>query len=227
MLPGLQVILNAIPQNERSGFVVNPLPIEYEFKSHNDWFMPTAADLESLIGEYSNVSIGTACGVTETTVRKWLSALVLHRHGKITRYGEDVPEEVIEPMRKRSLRRKYQRSARRLSHQRVSEIISAIGKEAGVVVRQPDDATGQRIKFASAHDLRRSLAERLINAGVSAETLMVVMRHKDFATTKKFYGTPVRLSRRPWRSTENSTPMSIRMSLWVSKWVDKKRPADQ
>ena len=40
---------------------------------------------------------------------------------------------------------------------------------------------------ASAHDLRRSLAQRLINSGVSAETLMVIMRHKSFATTKKFY----------------------------------------
>jgi hypothetical protein len=29
---------------------------------------------------------------------------------------------------------------------------------------------------------------QLINAGVSAETLMVVMRHADFATTQKFYG---------------------------------------
>ena len=66
--------------------------------------------------------------------------------------------------------------------------ICAIGQEAGVVVRQPDEETGQRIKYASAQDLRRSLAERLINSGVSAETLMVVMRHKDFATTKKFYG---------------------------------------
>ena len=188
MLPGLQEILDAIPAAKRNGFVVNPLPIEYEFKSEKAWFMPTAADLEMLIGQYSNVSIATACGVTETTVRKWLSELVLHRHGKITRYGEDVPAEVIEPMKQRSVKRKHQRSTRRLSHQRVSEIISAIGKEAGVVVRQPDEETGQRIKFASAHDLRRSLAERLINAGVSAETLMVVMRHKDFATTKKFYG---------------------------------------
>ncbi len=188
MLPGLQEILDPIPETERNGFVVNPLPIEYEFKSQTNWFMPTTTDLETLIGQYSNVSIAKACGVTETTVRKWLCELVIHRHDKITRYGEAVPKEISEPMKKRAQKRKYQRSASRLSHQRVSEIISAIGKEAGVVVRQPDGETGQRIKFASAHDLRRSLAERLINAGVSAETLMVVMRHKDFATTKKFYG---------------------------------------
>lgn len=57
-----------------------------------------------------------------------------------------------------------------------------------MVVRQADPATGRRLKFASAHDLRRSLAERLINAGISAETLMVIMRHKDYATTLKHYG---------------------------------------
>jgi integrase len=48
--------------------------------------------------------------------------------------------------------------------------------------------TGRRVKYASAHDLRRSCAERLINLGISAETLMVIMRHRDFATTRKFYG---------------------------------------
>jgi hypothetical protein len=37
-------------------------------------------------------------------------------------------------------------------------------------------------------DIRRGLAQRLINTGVSAETLKVVMRHKDFATTEKHYG---------------------------------------
>ena len=35
-------------------------------------------------------------------------------------------------------------------------------------------------------DYKRAL--RLINLGVSAETLKVVMRHADFATTEKFYG---------------------------------------
>jgi len=63
-----------------------------------------------------------------------------------------------------------------------------MSRSAKVVVRQPDKDTGRRIKYASAHDLRRSCAERLINLGVSAETLMVIMRHKDFATTRKFYG---------------------------------------
>ena len=63
-----------------------------------------------------------------------------------------------------------------------------IGEQAAVNVRAADKRTGQRAKFASAHDIRRGCAQRLINAGVSAETLKVVMRHADFATTEKYYG---------------------------------------
>lgn len=44
------------------------------------------------------------------------------------------------------------------------------------------------MKYASAHDIRRGCAQRLINQGVSAETLKLVLRHSDFATTEKFYG---------------------------------------
>jgi len=55
-------------------------------------------------------------------------------------------------------------------------------------VRQEDKQAGRRAKYASAHDMRRGCAQRLINFGVSAETLKVVLRHRDFATTEKFYG---------------------------------------
>ena len=58
----------------------------------------------------------------------------------------------------------------------------------GIIVVQEDDRTGKRRKYASAHDIRRGFAQRLINAGVSAETLKVVMRHSNFATTEKHYG---------------------------------------
>ena len=80
------------------------------------------------------------------------------------------------------------RSVERLTKEHVSRVIAKIGKEAKVVVRQADERKKSRVKYASAHDLRRGCALRLINAGVSAETLMVVMRHADFATTQKFYG---------------------------------------
>jgi len=70
----------------------------------------------------------------------------------------------------------------------VSRTIAQIGKEANVVVTKENESTGIRAKFASAHDLRRGCATRLMNSGVSAETLKVIMRHADFATTEKHYG---------------------------------------
>ena len=63
-----------------------------------------------------------------------------------------------------------------------------IGEQARIVVQRADEETGRRLKYASAHDLRRGCAQRLINAGVSAETLKVVLRHKYFSTTERFYG---------------------------------------
>ena len=87
----------------------------------------------------------------------------------------------------RRLTHQVRRGRERLTAERVSRIICKIGKEANVVVRKPDEPTGKRIKYASAHDLRRGCAARLINLGVSAESLQVIMRHEDFATTQKYY----------------------------------------
>ncbi|MEZ6058430.1 MAG: tyrosine-type recombinase/integrase [Planctomycetaceae bacterium] len=80
------------------------------------------------------------------------------------------------------------RSHGRMTKERVGRVIAMIGKESRIVVRPADDRTGQREKFASAHDLRRGCALRLINAGISAETLRILLRHSTFATTEKFYG---------------------------------------
>ena len=46
------------------------------------WFMPARADLEALASTYSNSAIARACGVSETTVRKWLKKLGLPNRGK-------------------------------------------------------------------------------------------------------------------------------------------------
>ncbi len=76
----------------------------------------------------------------------------------------------------------------RLTTEWVGRVISRIGKAADVVVRPADDRNGIRVKYASAHDLRRGCALRLINTGASAETLTVVLRHADFDTTQRHYG---------------------------------------
>jgi integrase len=59
-------------------------------------------------------------------------------------------------------------------------VISAIGTKAGVVVNKADG------KFASAHDLRKSLATRWA-ARVKLDKLQQMMRHADHGTTMKYY----------------------------------------
>ena len=65
-----------------------------------------------------------------------------------------------------------------------SELVSAIGKAAGVKVHT-DPRTG-RLKYASAHDLRRSFGERW-SSRVMPQVLMELMRHESIETTLKFY----------------------------------------
>ena len=72
--------------------------------------------------------------------------------------------------------------------ERVGRFIGLIGKAAKILVRRSDSRTGGENKFASAHDLRRGFAQRMINSGVTAESLKLLLRHADFATTQNFYG---------------------------------------
>jgi len=69
----------------------------------------------------------------------------------------------------------------------VGKIIARIGHKAGVVVVPTDPATGKQTKHASAHDLRRSCAERLLHAGVPPQVVQMVLRHARFTTTWKYY----------------------------------------
>jgi integrase len=62
----------------------------------------------------------------------------------------------------------------------VSKVISDIGEKAGIVVN--DDG-----KFASAHDLRRSCADRLIEAGLHEREVATVLRHASVETTRRHY----------------------------------------
>ena len=68
----------------------------------------------------------------------------------------------------------------RLSTDRVSKTVVAIGRKAGGVV---DKASG---KFASAHDLRRSFGERWA-ARIMPQQLMELMRHENIETTTRYY----------------------------------------
>jgi integrase len=69
----------------------------------------------------------------------------------------------------------------------VGKVIAKIGKKADVIVDTADPVTGRPVKYASAHDLRRSCGERLRNAGVPPLVICRVMRHASWETTRKHY----------------------------------------
>ena len=191
MLPGLQKLLEQIPAGERHGWIVNPLPVDYQIRTDAEWFQPTQSDLAALAKRYNNCAIARACGVSDTTVRKWLAKASIHRGDEFDSHHGNIDDATIAQIRERAQRllsRPARRTDRRLTTERVGRVISMIGEKAGIIVCQADEETGRRVKFASAHDLRRGCALRLINAGISAETLKVILRHRDFSTTERFYG---------------------------------------
>jgi integrase len=73
--------------------------------------------------------------------------------------------------------------ADRLTPLRVCHIVSAIGKKAGIKVQTKLDG---KVKYASAHDLRRSFGERWATR-VMPQVLMELMRHESIETTLKYY----------------------------------------
>jgi len=62
----------------------------------------------------------------------------------------------------------------------VSKIVSRMGRVAGVIVDKSKD------QYATAHDLRRSFGTRWAKE-VKPATLQRLMRHRDIATTMKYY----------------------------------------
>lgn len=93
---------------------------------------------------------------------------------------------IFEPI---SLQTKLGRAVRhgRPQAEWVGKIVSKIGKVARVVVDPGDPAKQKPVKYASAHDLRRSCAERLLDAGVPVRVVQQVLRHASFATTQRHY----------------------------------------
>ncbi len=72
----------------------------------------------------------------------------------------------------------------RLGWQRVSVVICKIGRAAGVKVAT--HPTTGKVKYALAHDLRRSFGERWASR-ILPPDLMVLMRHESIDTTMKYY----------------------------------------
>jgi integrase len=96
----------------------------------------------------------------------------------------ETPEaERTGPVFKLTGRRRGQ-PGRPLPH-RVSEIVSEIGEKAGVRV-YVDPKDPKKVKYASAHDLRRAFGERWAARLMPAQ-LMELMRHESIETTLRFY----------------------------------------
>ena len=86
-----------------------------------------------------------------------------------------------------SLQRRVGRSPKqwRVSREWAGRVISEIGLKAGIVV-QPAGG-GHFAKYASAHDFRRSCADRLVEAGVPEREVSRIMRHSSVDTTRRYY----------------------------------------
>lgn len=86
-----------------------------------------------------------------------------------------------------SINGKYNRAPKtdRPSAEWVGKIVSRIGEKAGVVTIPA--RAGEPAKCATAHDLRRSCAQRMEDAGVSPILIARLMRHKSYQTTQRHY----------------------------------------
>jgi integrase len=98
---------------------------------------------------------------------------------KVQRFGW-----VINPMSLQTM------LGRRVRNQRadaewIGKVITRIGKAAGVAVRPADGDSDE--KWASAHDLRRSCAARLVAADIPEREVARVLRHASIETTRKHY----------------------------------------
>jgi integrase len=66
----------------------------------------------------------------------------------------------------------------------VGRIVAEIGKAAKVVTQKGADGEAT---FASAHDLRRSLGNRMAALGVAPQAIAAIMRHSSYSTTLTHY----------------------------------------
>ena len=121
-------------------------------------------------------------------VKKWIDIDYPKQDSRLAGIISDRVAEAIRFRAERQVGQRLTKTIDRMSTERVGRVISAIGESAKIVVEVEDLRRCKRLKYASAHDIRRGVAQRLINMGVSAETLKVIMRHESFATTERYYG---------------------------------------
>ena len=83
--------------------------------------------MKQLVETYSNYSIAAACGVSETTVRKWLGGIGIRRSEELQVNTSNLPESLIDELRPPTAIRSTRaasRSIERLTKERVGRIIA-------------------------------------------------------------------------------------------------------
>lgn len=170
MLPGLARLLSEVPVKERRDWVENPVLPDRTIAANSDKFKACAEDIQMFVQRYSNLAIARTRGVTETAVRKWLADPGIQRDRALGTTRQSSPGVRSRNCPLTGNQHATSRSAeQRAPHH--GRVIASIGEAAGVIVQSEDKRSGKRTKFASAHDLRRECAQRLINSGVSADPL--------------------------------------------------------
>lgn len=90
------------------------------------------------------------------------------------------------------------------TYQRLGKVIAAAGQRANVIVKQFTKPSGDtKVKYASAHDFRRTFATRL-HQDLNISELQVMTRHGDADVLLDFYGdvsTPVLIEKLNARNT--------------------------
>ena len=106
-----------------------------------------------------------------------------------------------------------------ITSNRVSRIISAIGKKAGVVVNK------EQGKFGSAHDLRRAYGTRWAKRLKPFE-LKTLMRHESIETTERYYVEleADELSNELWEKVLGTASQIGNSDFRVSRYGDGKSP---
>ena len=102
MLTGLEELLSTVPKSQRTGWIVDPQPIQYEVRSQSGYFRPTDDDLRQLVADFSNCSIAEACNVSERTVRKWLDSSGIRRKSEFKHDTGMISSRQIAGIRKRA-----------------------------------------------------------------------------------------------------------------------------
>lgn len=116
--------------------------------------------------------------------------------------GEDREGRVFNPKPSRQ-------HGSRMRTDSVSKVVCQIGKAANVVVQTVEG----KVKYASAHDLRRAFGERWAMK-VMPTVLMVLMRHESIDTTMRYYvgRNAETVADSVWSAASTSTSVSTRQT---------------